>query len=111
MQIPVTAYTPDRGRWVVGLYDALVPDQPQLAITSATGAATGAGTDTEADDRALRFGAVTIATPPGTTPNPVDVAFGDNVTLAGYTFSRRRVHAGDAFTVTLYWRARGPSPR
>jgi len=106
VRIPPTAYTPNRGRWVVGLYDALAPDRPRLAMT----AAAGTEIDTEIDDRAFRFGALTIATPPwpGATPNPVDVAFGDNVTLAGYTFSRRRLHPGDAFTVTLYWRPRGP---
>ncbi len=100
VQIPATAYTPNRGHWAVGLYDAYAPDQPRLAITAATGAAIR--------DRAVRFGAAAIAVAPGSVPNAVDAAFADNVTLAGYTFNRRLLHPGDVLTVTLYWRTRGP---
>ncbi len=116
VQIPATAYTPDHGRWAVGLYDALALDQPRLALTATTSTgvdpALDPPIDTNLNDRALYFGAVTIAAAAlpgdGATPNPVDVAFGDNVTLAGYAFTQRRLRPGDIFTVTLYWRARGP---
>jgi hypothetical protein len=100
VRIPPTAYAPNRGHWAVGLYDAYAPGQPRLAIAAAGEAAI--------DDDAVRFGAAAVAVPPGSTPNALDVAFGDNVTLAGYTFSRRLLRPGEPFTVTLYWQARGP---
>jgi hypothetical protein len=102
--LPPTVYTPNTGRWAVGLYDAYRPETPRLPLTRAAGTNTGAA----ATDGALRFGQVTIVPPPGETPNPLDVAFADNVTLAGYAFNHRRLHPGDTLEVTLYWRARGP---
>jgi hypothetical protein len=39
------------------------------------------------------------------------VDFQDNVTLAGYSFSARRLEPGQPLTVTLYWQARGPVAR
>ncbi|HXF62509.1 MAG TPA: hypothetical protein VNK95_12890, partial [Caldilineaceae bacterium] len=99
--LPPTAYTPTAGHWAVGLYDAYAPDQPRLPLRLVRGEATVL-------DNALRFGAVALQTPPGATPNPVYVAFADNVTLAGYAFNRRRLQPGDTLEVTLYWQARGP---
>lgn len=102
--LPKTAYTPNAGQWAIGLYDAYAPDTPRLPLTLI---ATGDGGATVVDD-ALRFGQATITPPPGDLPNPIDVAFADNVTLAGYTFSQRRLAPGDELVVTLYWQARGP---
>jgi 4-amino-4-deoxy-L-arabinose transferase-like glycosyltransferase len=101
--IPEAAYTPDRGRWAVGLYDhatgkrlpvRLIAADPALAAT--------------ADPEGLRFGAAEVAARPGKVPNRIAADFADNVTLEGYSFSSRSVRAGKPFTVTLYWRARGP---
>jgi 4-amino-4-deoxy-L-arabinose transferase-like glycosyltransferase len=103
--VPSTAYTPNAGRWAVGLYDAYTPDAPRLPLALAADAGPAAA---EAVDNALRFGRVAIETPSGAVPNPVALDFADNVTLAGYSFNRRRLHPGDTLEVTLFWRPRGP---
>ena len=101
--IPTAAYTPDRGRWAVGIYDhktgARLP--ARLVDTDPTLAA-------EAAADSLRFGAAEVAARPGEIPNHIATDFADNVTLAGYSFSSRSVQAGEPLTVTLYWQARGP---
>lgn len=102
--LPPAVYTPNTGQWAVGLYDAYRPDAPRLPLTPVADADSGI----QAAGNALRFGQVAIVPPPGETPNPLDVAFADNVTLAGYAFNRRRLQPGDTLEVTLYWRARGP---
>lgn len=102
--LPPTAYTPNTGHWAIGLYDAYAPDAPRLPLTLTTPDDTAARVEGDA----LHFGQVILTPPPGETPNPVDVAFADNVTLAGYAFNRRRLLPGDTLEVTLYWRARGP---
>ncbi|MCC6170235.1 MAG: hypothetical protein IT329_23655 [Caldilineaceae bacterium] len=102
--LPPTAYTPNTGQWAVGLYDAYRPDSPRLPLVLISPDDLAASVEGDA----LRFGQVTMVPPPGETPNPIDIAFADNVTLAGYTFNRRRLYPGDTLEVTLYWRVRGP---
>ena len=101
--IPPAAYTPDRGRWAVGLYDHKTGERlpVRLVDTDPTLAA-------EADAGSLRFGAAEVAARTGEVPNRIMADFADNVTLAGYRFSSRSVRAGEPLTVTLYWQARGP---
>jgi hypothetical protein len=101
LRIPPTAYTPNEGRIAIGLYDALVDEQPRQPILA--GADPGPGV---IHDQALYLGRVTITPPIGQVPNQMAVDFEDNITLAGYRFSQRRFHPGDTLTVTLYWRAR-----
>ncbi len=102
--LPSAAYTPNRGQWAVGLYDATTGQRLPVTLPaqSAAGAATGV-----ADD-ALRFGAVDIEAAPGAIPNRLDADFEDNITLAGYALNRRRLAPGDDLEVTLYRQARGP---
>ena len=101
--IPAAAYTPDRGRWVVGLYDHNTGERLPLRLVSADPVLAAA-----ADPDSLRFGAAEVAARTGEIPNRIAADFADNVTLAGYSFSSRSVRAGEPFTVTLYWQARGP---
>ncbi len=101
--IPPTAYTPDRGRWAIGLYDHHTGQRLPVRLVSADPALAA-----EVEAESLRFGAAAVVAAPGTTPNPVQVDFTDNVTLVGYTFSSRSLHPGEPLTVTLYWQARGP---
>lgn len=97
---PGTAYTPDRGRWAVGLYDHATGQR--LPITLEMLAA-----DTTVASDSLVFGQVVLSPLPGPLPNPVAVDFTDQVTLAGYSLSSRLLHPGDPLTVTLFWQARG----
>ena len=101
--IPTAAYTPDRGRWVVGMYIHKTGERLPVHLVSADPAVAA-----EADADSLRFGAAEVAARTGEVPNRIMADFADNVTLAGYHFSSRSVGAGEPFTVTLFWRARGP---
>ncbi len=101
--IPAAAYTPDRGRWAVGLYDHKTGQRLPVRLISADPAL-----DVQADPDSLRFGAAEVAARTGEVPNRIMADFADNVTLAGYRFSSRSIRAGAPFTVTLYWQARGP---
>ena len=101
--IPTAAYTPDRGRWIVGLYDHKTGRRLLVRLISADPAL-----DLQVDADSLRFGAAEVAARTGEVPNRIMADFADNVTLAGYSFSSRSVRAGEPLTVTLYWQARGP---
>ncbi|MBI1298183.1 phospholipid carrier-dependent glycosyltransferase [bacterium] len=95
VDVPNTAYTPNRGQWAVGLYDYRSGQRlPRVD-----------GGDS------LVFGHVALEPPVSAAndvPNPVSVDFADGVTLIGYRFSARRLFPGDELTVTLYWQARSP---
>jgi 4-amino-4-deoxy-L-arabinose transferase-like glycosyltransferase len=91
VHIPETAYAPDTGYLQVGLY---LPDGPRL-ITS--------------DGRdALPLEAVEVRPWAGELPNPLDVNFGDQAALVGYTLDRRVAQPGETIRLTLYWRASAP---
>ena len=103
VKIPTAAYTPDRGRWAVGLYDHKTNQRLPVRLVSADPAL-----DVQTDNDSLRFGVAAVAARTGEVPNRIMADFADNVTLAGYRFSSRSVRAGEPLTVTLYWQARGP---
>jgi len=97
VHIPETAYTPDVGYIQVGIY---LPGGQRLATSD--------GQD------ALRLATVEIR--PRSSPlegglrgvNSLDVNFGDQAALAGYTLDRRVVRPGETIRLTLYWRALAP---
>jgi hypothetical protein len=105
--VPLTAYAPDRGHWAVGLYDHRTGQRLPIRLITPPSTENGGNVFVLKDEDALGFGAVEIVAPPGVTPNPIAVPFEDNVTLAGYNFSDRRLTPGQAFSVVLYWQARG----
>jgi len=88
LHIPETAYTPDEGYIQIGVY---LPDGPRLTTPD--------GRD------ALRLTMVEIQPRPGQFPNPLDLNFGNQITLVGYTLDRRVVRPGETIRLTLYWRA------
>lgn len=91
VDIPETAYAPDRGYIQVGLYD---PNGPRLQTSN--------GQD------AVRLAEIEILAHPGDVPNPLKVNFGDQVELAGYEIDRRTVRPGERTYLTLYWRSLRP---
>ncbi len=105
--VPHTAFTPNHGRWAVGLYDAATGQRLSVTLDAPPA---GDAVDAEAVDDALRFGGRHHPAP-GEVPNRLDVAFRDNVTLAGYTLNHRRLAPGDELEVTLYWQARAGDRR
>jgi hypothetical protein len=52
-----------------------------------------------------------LETRPGSTPNPVSVNFNQQFELVGYELDPRRVAAGEAVNLTLYWKATTPAGR
>jgi 4-amino-4-deoxy-L-arabinose transferase-like glycosyltransferase len=90
--IPTTVYTPNWGSWRVGLYDAATGQRAPVI---------GGGDSWVA-------GAWQIAPEAGVLPNNTRIAFADHITLVGYEWSSRTLHAGQTFTATLYWQAEGP---
>ena len=94
VHIPATAYTPNRGRWAVGLYDHRTGQRLPL--------------QTAGPARRERQPALSATWPcepqPGEVPNPLQVDFLDNISLVGYSFSSRTLRPGDPLTVTLFGR-------
>jgi hypothetical protein len=104
VKIPAGSYTPDRGHWVVGMYDPTTGERLPVHADNLP----AQGTDVELLTDSVRFGEVVITTPPGLVPNPLGAVFQDNMTLDGYEVSSRRLVPGEEFEIVLYWRARGP---
>jgi 4-amino-4-deoxy-L-arabinose transferase-like glycosyltransferase len=103
--VPGTAYAPDKGRWVVGMYDPRTGERlPAVLQTDAGGGPPAASVEAGG----LRFGRVVVVSRPGAVPNPLAIDFLDNITLAGYSFSSREILPGQQLSVKLYWQARGP---
>ena len=98
LTVPDGAYAPNDALIQVGLYDA--QDQ-RLTAVDATGQAI--------DQNAVTLGEVAIAPHAGEQPNAMRVNFGNKVELIGYEMTppERSIFAGEAITVTLYWRNRG----
>jgi len=88
VHVPETAYAPGVSYVQVGIY---LPDGPRLTTPD--------GRDT------VRLATVEIRPRAGEFPNPLDVNFGDQVALLGYTLDRRVVRPGETVRLTLYWRA------
>ena len=91
LHIPETAYVPDEGYLQAGLY---LPGGPRLTTPD--------GRD------ALRLETVEVQAPEGKVPNPLDVNFGDQAALVGYTLDRRIARPGETIYLTLYWQALAP---
>jgi hypothetical protein len=104
VRIPLTAYTPTRGYWLVGLYE--YSSGRRLQPFWVERPASAAGIELMGD--ALAFGQVTLMPLADDRPNPVNLAFLDNISLVGYRYSHRQLQPGDRFVVELYWQARGP---
>ena len=88
VQVPDTAYAPDRGYVQVGLY---VPDGPRLS--------------TEDGASAVQLTPISVRARPGPVPNAMHVNFGGKVALIGYSLDRRSVQPGETIGLTLYWQA------
>ncbi len=98
LRVPETVYTPSQVRWVVGLYHA--PSGERLAQLQPLGP--------PEQTEALIGHSALVPREESPVPNPIQVAFADNISLVGYAFSHRRLTPGQPVTVTLYWQARGP---
>ncbi|MFN2202203.1 MAG: hypothetical protein ACK2UO_13410 [Caldilineaceae bacterium] len=103
VEIPTGAYTPNRGSWVVGMYDSATGER--LPVLPGSTAVQPSDVELLADS--VRFGEVVISTPPGSVPNPLDARFRDNMTLKGYELSSRQLIPGEELQILLYWTARG----
>jgi hypothetical protein len=94
LNIPATAYAPDRLKWEVGVYDFAT--QQRLPASS--------GGDT------VRFGTMELQAQPGGVPNPMQINLSDQIELIGYSLDRRAASPDEAIRLTLYWRAKSKMP-
>ncbi|HHH41766.1 MAG TPA: phospholipid carrier-dependent glycosyltransferase [Chloroflexi bacterium] len=92
VDLPETAYAPDRAAVRVGLYEATSGRLPAF------------GSDGEPLGDGVAVGTVTVEPRPGPWPNPLEANFGDEIALVGYRLEPRTLRAGETFTLTLYWR-------
>ena len=91
VDLPETAYAPNRASVYVGLYDAVLGRLPVR------------GPDQETGDDSMRVGEIVIDPRPGPWPNPQQANLGDEITLVGYEMAPRVLAAGETLTLTLYW--------
>jgi hypothetical protein len=90
--IPEGLYTPQTLNVYLGLYDLRSSDR---MIAS--------GTDADPENNRVYLGQIQLETQPGDVPNPVDVNFGGDLHLRGYTIDDRSLAPGNQTTLTLYW--------
>ncbi len=90
LNIPTTAYAPDRLKWEVGVYD--FASQQRLPVSS--------GGDN------VRFGSVELVAQSGDVPNPMRVNLENQIELIGYSLDRRAASPGESIFLTLYWRGK-----
>jgi hypothetical protein len=86
VQIPDTAYAPDRGYVHVGLYR---PHGRRLLV--------GEGRDV------VRLTRIMVDPRPGEVPNPVEINFENRILLRGYELDPRVAELGETVRLTLYW--------
>ena len=98
LDVPRSAYTPDRAQIEVGVYD--FDSGERLPVLSGEGQALGDN---------VRFNAIEIRPiPDSMTPNPVRFNFEGRLALVGYRLDRRAARPGEQFVLTLYWEALQP---
>ena len=94
--IPISgsAYSPEKLRVIVGIYDLHSGQRMKLKD----------GTDS------VTLGTIDLkpAASDLNVPNPVDANFGNQLRLVGYSLDARRVKPGDPLSLHLYWRAEPP---
>ncbi|MGD2177566.1 MAG: glycosyltransferase family 39 protein [Anaerolineae bacterium] len=88
VQIPETAYAPDRGYVQVGLY---LPDGPRLA--------------TEEGQDVVQLTRIKVDPRLGEVPNALEINFEDKLALKGYALGPRVAEPGETVRLTLYWQA------
>ena len=94
LNLPATAYAPDKLIWEVGVYD--FASQTRLPANNG-------------DDN-VRFGSIDLPAMAGAVPNSMSVNFGNQLELIGYSLDRRMAGPKETLYLTLYWRARSQMP-
>ncbi|MGD8965948.1 MAG: DUF2142 domain-containing protein [Anaerolineae bacterium] len=94
LELPPTAYAPDKAQIEVGLFNAGTGER--LSAVDANGEPSGDN---------VRFGRVEIQAQIGDVPNPISVNFGDRMLLTSYGLSQRAARPGETITLTLHWEA------
>ncbi|MFW6042584.1 MAG: glycosyltransferase family 39 protein [Chloroflexota bacterium] len=89
LTIPGTAVTPSTLELVAGLYDY---SQPQVRLPADSG------------EEALTLTALELEPVAGEFPNATRVNFANELELVGFTIAPRRLQAGEALELVVYWR-------
>ncbi len=108
--IPAGTLAPTSLQIAVGLYD--VRDGTRLPLTlQLHGGSKGSEQEVgsaHAPSDAVTFGRIALRARSGAVPNPLHQNIGGALELSGYELDRRALRPGEAFTVTLHWRALAP---
>ncbi|MBN2394118.1 MAG: glycosyltransferase family 39 protein [Anaerolineae bacterium] len=91
LDVPESAYTPNRATVRLGLYE---PEWGRLPLLV---------NGTILPDQGLEAGEVEIAALPRAWPNAQFANFAGEIAFVGYTLRPRNLSAGETLTVTLYW--------
>lgn len=94
--LPTTAYSPDRAKLEVGLYEPQSQQRLQAATTE--------GRSLGDNARFHQFRIEPSVESP--LPNPMQMNFDNQIILAGYDLDSRIVAPGQTIGLTLYWQAR-----
>jgi hypothetical protein len=95
VDLPESAYAPNRATIRVGLYE---PTLGRLPLLGPRGESLGDG---------INVGEISVSPRPGPLPNPQQANFGNEIELVGYTLEPRALSPGGTFTLTLYWQPLG----
>jgi hypothetical protein len=94
LNIPATAYAPEKLKWEVGTYD--------FALQQRLPASRGGDN--------VRFGSVGLVARSGDVPNPLQINLSNQMELIGYSLDRRAASPNESIFLRLYWRARSKMP-
>jgi 4-amino-4-deoxy-L-arabinose transferase-like glycosyltransferase len=98
LEVPQTAYTPNRGQIEVGIYDFDTGER-----------LTAVGDDGQSLGDNVRFQEIAVnSLPNGAVPNPVHLNFEGKLALVGYSLDFRAAAPGEKLGLTLYWQALQP---
>jgi hypothetical protein len=90
--IPETTFSPTTARWEVGLWQTDTGDRAFVL-----------GPDGEPVASGVSFGQLAIKALPGSMPNPLNLNFGNELRLKGYSLPTRTLTPGQPFDLKVYW--------
>ena len=112
LNVPQSAYAPDRAQIEVGMYD--FSSGHRLRAVQIPSDCTGPACVVDLGDN-VRFHSVAVQPVTtagklsvGVVPNPVRFDFEGKLTLIGYSLDRRAARPGESLVLTLYWQALQP---
>jgi len=95
--IPETTFSPTTARWEVGLWQTDTGDRAFVL-----------GPDGEPVASGVSFGQLAIKALSGSVSNPLNLNFGNELRLKGYSLPTRTLTPGQSFDLKVYWEPTAP---